>query len=330
MNKMKKNDFLKKGGDPLTDVAIGVLCHEDRVLMELRHAQQSQGGKWAFPGGKIEAGEPPVAALIREFEEETGLITTHWEPLIRLRWSYDTGQVRLHVFISKHYRGTLKAKADQQQLVWMPRSQLTGLEMPEANRPVLNALRLPSRMAITGGFETPEALYDKVAALLSLHHHRLIQWRAPHLSRGTYLQHAKQMMPMVHRAGAKLLLNGDPSLLTYFSEADGLHLPSRYLAYLSQRPVPEHKLFGCAVHSAEALVEALSLSPDYVVLSPIQKTQTHPEAEALGWARAQALIEDYPVPVFALGGLQETDLALAKQHGFQGIAAISAWWPSET
>lgn len=322
---MKKTDFEKNGETPLLEVAVGVLCQGDRVLMELRLAQQHQGNKWAFPGGKLEADESPEDALKREFQEETGLVTDHWQPLIRLRWDYGDRQVRLHAFVSETFSGEAQAKKGQ-QLVWMPRLQLMALEMPAANRPILNALRLPQRMAITGAFEAPEALYDKVATLLSVHHHKLIQWRAPQLSRGEYLQHAKQLLPLVHKAGAQLLLNGDPSLLIYLPEADGLHLPSRYLAYLQQRPVPEDKLFGCAVHNEEELKQAQALKPDYVVLSPIQTTITHPEATPLGWERAQTLIEGYPAPVFALGGLSEQDIAVARQHGFQGIAAISIWW----
>ncbi len=321
---MAEKSGFEKVGDPPVEVAVGVLRQGDRVLLEQRPVHQHQGGKWAFPGGKIEPGESPEAALRREFHEETGLDASDWTPLITIPWDYGDRQVRLHVFVSSQFAGTPQAR-EGQRLAWWPLSQLDQLDFPAANRGIVRALQLPQRYAITGRWRTPNQLYDQVAGLLA-QGLRLIQWRAPELPRGDYLQHAKQLQHLVAGHGGQLILNGDPSLLTLFPQAAGLQLPSHYLSYLATRPVPPERLLGISVHNETELAQALNLSPDFLVLSPVKPTRTHPDATPLGWDTFAELAWQSPVPVYALGGLNVADLPAARRAGAQGIAAISAWW----
>ena len=72
--------------------------------------------------------------------------------------------------------------------------------------------------------------------------------------------------------------------------------------------------------------KALELDADFVVLSPVQKTASHPDMPAMGWEVFSSMIEDIPVPVYALGGVSGDDLETAWSHGAQGVAAISAFW----
>ncbi|SIN75058.1 8-oxo-dGTPase [Sulfurivirga caldicuralii] len=319
----EKNAF-EKVGDPPVEVAVGVLRQGDQVLLEQRSVGQHQGGKWAFPGGKIESGETPEVALRREFHEETGLDVKDWSPLITIPWDYGDRQVRLHVFVSSQFAGTPQQR-EGQRLTWWPLSQLDQRDFPAANRGIVRALRLPLRYAITGRWHTPNQLYDQVAGLLSKGL-RLIQWRAPDLPRGDYLQHAKQLQHLVAGHGGQLILNGDPSLLMLFPQAAGLQLPSRYLPYLTTRPVPPERLLGISVHNENEMAQALKLAPDFLVLSPVQATSSHPDQAPLGWERFAELVAQSPLPVYALGGVGDAELAQAREAGAQGIAAISSWW----
>ncbi|MNW05021.1 hypothetical protein D3C71_2012060 [compost metagenome] len=66
---------------------------------------------------------------------------------------------------------------------------------------------------------------------------------------------------------------------------------------------------------------------DFVTLSPVQATQTHPEAQPLGWDEAQRLIAGFNQPVFLLGGVGPAERARAWEVGAQGVAGIRAFWP---
>ncbi|OYY83144.1 MAG: hypothetical protein B7Y34_01955 [Methylophilales bacterium 16-45-9] len=83
---------------------------------------------------------------------------------------------------------------------------------------------------------------------------------------------------------------------------------------------------GAACHNNAELEKAVALGLDYVTLSPISQTRSHPEAETLGWVKFSELLSDYPIPVYALGGMQMDDLDTARQHGAHGLAMQRAVW----
>jgi len=75
------------------------------------------------------------------------------------------------------------------------------------------------------------------------------------------------------------------------------------------------------------IAQALKIGADFILLSPVKRTASHPEMEGIGWAMFAERVADVPIPVFALGGMQAEDLEQAKQSGAQGVAAISGFWP---
>lgn len=83
---------------PIRNVAIGMVRHGRRVLVVQRPAAGPLPLLWEFPGGKIEPGETPEAALRREVREEVGLILGPCAPVGVLRHDYDHIRVRLHAF----------------------------------------------------------------------------------------------------------------------------------------------------------------------------------------------------------------------------------------
>ncbi len=127
----------------------------------------------------------------------------------------------------------------------------------------------------------------------------------------------------VKHANVTLLLNV-PDELRAQSSCKNIHADSSRLQQLKQRP--ECELFSASCHTRDDLRKAEKLNADFAVLSPVQKTQSHPDAEPLGWDKFQSMIDKISMPVYALGGVGEKDVSKAQQHGAQGVAAIGAFW----
>ena len=85
-------------------------------------------------------------------------------------------------------------------------------------------------------------------------------------------------------------------------------------------------LLAASCHNAEELAMAADLGVDFVTLSPVLPTATHPDAQPLGWERARDLIGGVNMPVYLLGGLRPEELPGAFEVGAQGIAAIRGLW----
>jgi 8-oxo-dGTP diphosphatase len=95
----------------------------------------------------------------------------------------------------------------------------------------------------------------------------------------------------------------------------------------SQRPVGEEVLLGASCHNPLELAKAMELGVDYILLSPVLPTHSHPDAAPLGWQIFTDWVSSVNIPVYALGGMNSDHLVQAKLCGGQGIASIGAWWP---
>ena len=309
----------------MIQVAVGCLIKDKQVLICQRLARQSFAGQWEFPGGKLEAGETPQQALIREFAEESGLQTTDWQPLISYPWDHGEVQVQLHVFVTEQARGDLHAH-EGHAFEWCPLDELDQRAMLVANKGIVRALQLPDRYLITGGFHDAQDALQRLKAALS-EGIKLVQLRAKGLDKSAYIELAQAMLPLCHGHGAKLLLNAKLDWLADLPQADGIQLASTEIMALTERPIAQDKLLGVSTHNAVELAKALKLKADFVLLSPVKPTSSHPGLPGLGWPRFADMVQAMPVPVFALGGLNDLDRAEAKKQGAQGVAAISGYWP---
>lgn len=113
---------------------------DGRVLVAQRAAAQHLPETWEFPGGKIGADEEPAAAALRELYEETGLTATAAEPLLIFVHDYPDRRLRFHAFVVTGAAGEVATDGDR-AFTWVAPSSLAELEMPEANRAILRALR---------------------------------------------------------------------------------------------------------------------------------------------------------------------------------------------
>ena len=309
----------------LIQVAVGCLIQGDKVLIGQRLARQSHAGQWEFPGGKLEVGETPIEALVREFEEETGLYTTDWQPLIQYPWDHGEVQVQLHVFVSGNFSGDLVAH-EGHEFEWCPIHELHDRGMLVANRGIIHALQLPDRYMISGEFHDQNDALQRLKAALT-EGIKLVQLRAKNLEKSAFIALAKAALPLCHGHGAKLILNAKADWLDEVPEADGLQLASTAIMALTERPIAKDKLLGISTHNEAEIAKALELQADFILLSPVKETSSHPGVPGLGWQRFEQLSANIPVPVYALGGMNDADRAQAKQSGAQGVAAISGYWP---
>ena len=92
-----------------------------------------------------------------------------------------------------------------------------------------------------------------------------------------------------------------------------------------KRPSSERRV-AASCHTLADLRRAEDLRCDFVVLGPVAATPTHPGATPLGWEGFAALREETALPIYAIGGMQVDDIATAREHGAQGIAAIRGLW----
>ncbi|MBS7663797.1 Nudix family hydrolase [Pseudomonas lalucatii] len=307
-------------------VAAAVIRAADgRVLIAKRPDDKHQGGLWEFPGGKVEAGEAVPTALARELEEELGICPTAARPLIQVRHDYPDKQVLLDVWEVSAFSGEPHG-AEGQPLAWVAPRQLGDYEFPAANRPIVAAARLPERYLITpDGLAAPTLLRGVQAALAD--GIRLLQLRAPAMFDAQYRDLAVDVQGLC--AGrAQLMLKGPLEWLGDFPAA-GWHLTSAQLRQLAAagRPLPAQRWLAASCHGAEELALAAQLGVDFVTLSPLQATASHPGAQPLGWARARELLQGFDRPAYLLGGVGPADVERAWQVGAQGVAGIRAFWP---
>ncbi|MEE8286362.1 MAG: Nudix family hydrolase [Gammaproteobacteria bacterium] len=311
-------------------MAAGVLCNaRGEILVTRRFDHVHQGGRWEFPGGKLESGEDPRSGLARELDEELGIDLESARPLIRVRHDYPDRGVLLDVWRVTAWQGRVRGR-EGQALRWLAADALTGLLMPAADVPVVKALRLPDCYLVT-----PSPGSDRGAFLAALSASvdagiELVSLRAKELPTAELVSLCRQAGDICRARGARLLINADPSLLDA-SGADGVHLDSTRLMAAKSRPVPTGVWLGASCHDARQLARAVRIDADFAVLSPVAATRSHPQATPLGWQQFEALVEEVNLPVFALGGMGHGQRESAWAHGGQGIAAMRDLWKgSET
>jgi 8-oxo-dGTP diphosphatase len=122
------------------DVALALPLREERFLVARREAGTHLEGRWEFPGGKLRPGEDAAAAARRELAEETGLAAERLDPLLVVCHDYPERALRLHVFVARDPRGDVRIDPAR-EWAWLTLDELERLEMPEANRQLLRALR---------------------------------------------------------------------------------------------------------------------------------------------------------------------------------------------
>jgi 8-oxo-dGTP diphosphatase len=308
-------------------VAAALFDADGRVLLAQRPDGKHLAGYWEFPGGKVEAHETALQALGREVLEEIGVRIGPAEPLIRIPWDYGSKRIVLDVYRVRSFDG-VPHSCEGQPLKWVPATALDPAEMPPADHPVIHALALPQRYLITPEPEAGDAGDVTFLACLDAALARgvtLVQLRAKSLAEDRLRRLATACLARTRGAGAQLLINTRHDLVEEL-DLDGVHLTAAQLAQLGERPVGPRRWLAASCHNAAELQLAQSLNADFAVLGPVAATPSHAGQAPLGWPAFTTLCAAATLPVYALGGMNEADLAIALESGAQGIAGISAFW----
>ncbi len=122
-------------------VAAALVDREGRVLLQQRPPHRTMPGLWEFPGGKVEKGETPEDALIRELDEELGIQTDSacLAPAAFASHPLDAKHMILLLFACRKWRGDPKP-LDASGLSWVRPNQMFALDMPPADRPLIGLL----------------------------------------------------------------------------------------------------------------------------------------------------------------------------------------------
>ena len=309
----------------VVDVAAAVITRNDgQYLLGQRGPGTFYPGYWEFPGGKVEPGETPRDALVRELHEELGIEVVEATPWIVREHVYEHAHVRLHFFRVTQWRGELRDHVHT-ALVWQTPQAPTASPMLPANGPLFAALKLPDHYGITHAWKI--GTHAQMAALDTALANglKLMQIREstlPEMQRESFVAAA---VARCQQHGAQVLVNGDAQLARACG-ADGIHLPAPQLMRLNQRP--PFPLVAASCHERRELELAARLGLDFAVLGPVKSTASHPGAAGIGWDSFAQLIAGLPLPVYAIGGLSSVDMRLAQAAGAQGIAAIRSAWPT--
>lgn len=305
-----------------------------RILLARRTAGRDLAGSWEFPGGKVDRGETPEQALTRELHEELGIQVHASTPLIAVPCAYPHKRIVLDVRRITAWSGHASGR-ERQALTWASPQKLGSYPMPPADRPVVAALRQPDRYLIT-----PEPDAQRLDAFLIGVERavasgvRRLQLRSRSLDVDSLRALAIRVQKRLRSSRAELLINcGELQQIELARELGvGVHLRAALLMRLSERPLARdvrHRGVSVAAscHDASELAQAEALGLDFAVLGSVRATASHPDLAPLGWPSFAALRENVSLPIYALGGLGVDDLAPARAHGAQGIAAIRGLWP---
>jgi len=311
----------------MTHVVAGVIYNaQGEILLARRPEHTHQGGLWEFPGGKCEVGESVPQALARELQEELGIVVQQARPLIRVAHAYPDKKILLDVWRIEAWLGTPWGR-EGQTVQWCHTQDLNNFKFPTANVPIITAVQLLSLYLIT---PEPMSLTDKkffyrLEACLE-GACSLVQLRAKNLTDRDYCYCAEKALKLCDRYHAQLLLNASPEMALSVG-THGVHLNSKRLfAYTERPPLGTNLWVAGSCHTLEEIEQANRINTDFIVLSPVRTTTSHPDAPPLGWLKFFQLTEQANCPVFALGGMSVADIPKTWAHGAQGIAAIRALW----
>ena len=307
-------------------VAVGIITNgADEVLLTQRPSDVHQGGLWEFPGGKVESGESVQAALARELSEELDVIVDKSRPFMKLNYDYPDRSVTLNVWMVTKWHG-MPYSREGQPVVWVSIKRLYEFAFPPPDVMIIKALQLPPLYLISQGpdddrFDDYLCRIEECIAAGA----RLLQLRCKEEDYRKYPELVSQILAICKEHNALLLLNSTPALAVSFN-VHGVHLNSPRLLQLSQRPLDKQYWISASCHNRNELIQACRIGVDFIVLSPVQKTTSHPDVQPLGWRKFNDLVKASNIPVYALGGMQPQHLLQAWNCGAQGVAMLSAVW----
>lgn len=329
----------------VVNVAVAVIHFNNQYLLGFRHASQHQGNRYEFVGGKIEPDETPTQGLIREVYEEIGLDIAQ-DTAVKMgviRHDYADKTVALHVFkiqVSQaQFDGLQEGKGKEGQAVtWVHQSDLVANQypLPDANARILEWLKLPNTIYITQPLDSLVSV-DK---WIDFYSQKLPQGAHCYLRPQTSHENATAMIdgllriraditPIIQYPTVERLFGRLPERLDAWLKNGMVHLNHQQLVTLDFLNLSKNFRYFASCHDQHSLSRLNTLANSHTVmgcfLSPVKATPTHIEtfqSGGMGWQAFGELAKLGDVPIFALGGVGQVDLATAYEHGAMGMAGI--------
>ncbi|MEC7118863.1 MAG: Nudix family hydrolase [Pseudomonadota bacterium] len=311
--------MIKGGQAAQVDVAVGLIVRDGQVLIAWRDAGRHQGGRYEFSGGKVDAGERIEIALVRELQEELGIVVTAQRFLQRLTYSYPEKTVCLHVYRVDAFEGE-PSGVEGQPVRWVRPEQLWDYQFPAANVPIIRAAQLPAVYVISH----PLAAFESIEAWLHFHVQAVAAsaWLYVRVPDGTLAQQCI-LIQALQQQRSDLRLVVASALFEQVQDVAGYHLRHADLAMCAALPRHnEQQLWFASVHDALSIQAADTVGVDAMLLGAVLSTASHPEQAGIGWTVFMQLAGLSQCPVYALGGQSSATLATAQAHGAYGVAGI--------
>lgn len=327
---MLKNSYSKDSKPKSIAVSVAIIQNNPtaakdeakKFLVAWRNQKQHQGGCFEFVGGKQHADETSYAALVRECQEELGILVKAALPLTRISHDYSDKQVTLHVYLVTAFSG--QATGAEGQLVrWVTAAELLALPMPAANAAIKRLALLKPVYLISqsvAAMQGEQNWLDFYASKLPKHAQFYV--RDKELAASAYTQ----LLAELHQRRTDLQLI---ALYKHQSAVDtkavaGFHLAhDEVLAADTLDRSEPYTYYVCACHDEQSITKANALGAEAMTLSPVQQSPSHPSTKPMGWQQFATLAKQAHMPVYALGGMCVADIQLAQQYAGFGVAGIS-------
>ena len=259
--------------------AAAVIQRQDGfLLMAQRPPGRGWSGWWEFPGGKIEVNESPFEALQRELQEEINISANDATLWFERSYTYPDKKVYIYFFKVTDWTGEI-TPCENQLLDWQNPSYVTVAPILPTNLFVLKSILLPPVYAITNITEMGETLFFERLKIKLEEGLKMIQVREKNLPYQDVKKIAQKILDLAKPYEAKVLINENEKLALDIG-ADGVHYPSHSLIQLKHRP--DFSICGTSCHNLEELMIAQDLKMSFAVLSPVQKTESHPHVDPIG------------------------------------------------
>lgn len=305
------------------NVAVGVLIDSNKkILLAKRTRSRSWSGWWEFPGGKLENNESPEEALARELKEEVGVDVVTCEKWVTRNYSYEEHNVTLYFFKVTEWNGELTPR-ESQKLLWIDPLEANKTTILPPNVFILNALSLPTQYGITNISETPKEIFLTQLLKQLKQGLKMIQIREKNLTLEEIKEITLEIIKICKPYSAKVILNSSIELANTVS-ANGVHLNSIELKKFTIKP--KNIIISASCHSEEDVQIAQDKGIDFVVLSPVNTTISHPRIVPMGWSKFLKISNKFNIPIYALGGMEKSHINIALDSGAIGIASQRAIW----
>jgi len=301
----------------IEEVVVGILLNKNgQILVAKRRNNQFMPGYWELPGGKIEVGENKKDSLKRELFEELGVTVNKSTLKHTMHHEYPDKVVKLWIYNVDKYSGEPSGQ-EGQDTSWCSIGQLNNYKLLPTMREIVHKISLPKHYWITPDDHHSESVIEKC------HKHLIAGTSIIQLRSKVHLDQSyiNKIYKLCKDYQANLILNTLNK--TYQELYDGWHLTSNELLSLNKRPCDKNKLLGASAHNILEAEHAEKISADYISLSPVNSTPSHPHFPTLGWQAASDIISKSNLPVYLLGGMSKEEIGKALSIGAQGVAGIS-------